>query len=776
MRMLPVRLAGLLLFATACLHPPASVSADAPSFEALGPDAFAAELEDYATKSPNESIAIAEDALTRLEPGSRRIRASILLSMGSAYRLQGDYPKASELAAEAARLVESLDAPRELGRSHNLDGIVLWRLGDLTGARAQFERAREIYRSAGLEDKATDATINLALIHYTEGKTATALSMSLEALAVKRLAGDDIAISVLLNNIGAMYRRQGDYEKAIESYFETLQISEAMDDEAGLFAPLYNIGVTYQRWEQYETALQYYRRAMTAAEAQELERSIARAKAAIGETLMMSGDPTAAEPYLVEAAATFETLGNRPHLGIVLVNLSRLYRRTDRLALSREPLVRAEAIFTEAGIDPSLASVLEKRARTEMADGNTALAFDYLARAGVVVARNDDAELELDLLEAYVDLHEENGEPQRALDTLRRRVELERVVLNDRTRTRLAEMDGLYQATEARRALEEAEHQRAIAEVELQRQRARSRAVIVASIGVLALTIIAATLFVTRRHLRLSNQHREELQSVVAARTAELEESNQDLRATIGDLHSTREQLIEAEKMAAIASLVAGVAHKINTPLGNAITAASLLERDGTNTRAQGIVTDSLQRIVDLVSAFREVATDRALEKRQRFDIGSYVESVVQTLAAGEESGLTVHLDTEPLEIDSYPRVFLQVIGNLYLNTVRHAYPAGAEGNLWISISSAGESVRLVYRDEGCGMDEETLARVFEPFFARDHAQGSHGLGMHIVYNLVTQVLDGRISCESQRDFGVRFELEFPRVSPVSRELSAVAV
>ena len=264
-----------------------------------------------------------------------------------------------------------------------------------------------------------------------------------------------------------------------------------------------------------------------------------------------------------------------------------------------------------------------------------------------------------------------------------------------------------------------------------------------------------------------------------------------ELSNTLDHLRETQDQLVEAEKMAALGSLVAGVAHEINTPVGIGVTAASSLEQrtrkmldayqNGQMKRSDldkyldrvrqtsGTLLTNLNRAAELIQSFKQVAVDRSTEKRRIFALKPYAEEVVKSLAPRlrpTSHTLTV-TGNEELQINGDPGVVAQIVSNLVVNSLDHAFDEGAAGQMQIdiagiNIAEADDKVHLQYSDNGRGITEENLSQIFEPFFTTRRGEGGSGLGLHIIYNLVTQQLDGTIRCESEVSVGTKFIIELP--------------
>ncbi|MBE7638207.1 PAS domain S-box protein [Sneathiella sp. P13V-1] len=266
----------------------------------------------------------------------------------------------------------------------------------------------------------------------------------------------------------------------------------------------------------------------------------------------------------------------------------------------------------------------------------------------------------------------------------------------------------------------------------------------------------------------------------------ERKEADRRLRETLETLQATQNELVEAEKMASLGGLVAGVAHEINTPIGVGVTAVSTLEDrykkfqklvdEGkvkktdltkfldTVGQTTSIILSNLHLASDHIRSFKKVAVDRSSEEARQFSLVSYIKEVLFSLRPQlkrTKIDITVEGD-EDFEIFSFPGPVAQIITNLVMNSLIHAYEEGGEGKINISVLEDKGIVTLIYHDDGKGMPEDVAAKVFEPFFTTKRGFGGSGLGMHIVFNLITQSLGGTVKCTSALGQGATFEFSFP--------------
>lgn len=284
-----------------------------------------------------------------------------------------------------------------------------------------------------------------------------------------------------------------------------------------------------------------------------------------------------------------------------------------------------------------------------------------------------------------------------------------------------------------------------------------------------------------------------ELEARVEARTATLAQSNLELEQALASVHTMQVELVRAEKMAALGSLVAGVAHELNTPIGNSVTVASTLQyqidtlaqelQDGNMRRSSlqafldnashgsEILMRSLQRADQLIGSFKRVAVDQSSDLRRSFDLATVLSELCTTLEPMyKKQPFTLDLQADAhLAMDSFPGALGQCITNFVSNSLQHAFEGRAQGHIRLSAQAVeGQQVRIVYTDDGIGMDASTLKRIFDPFFTTKLGQGGSGLGMNIVYNIVHEVLGGSIRIDSKPGNGTCITLNIPCTAPQS--------
>ncbi|MYM24999.1 GAF domain-containing protein [Duganella sp. FT135W] len=295
-------------------------------------------------------------------------------------------------------------------------------------------------------------------------------------------------------------------------------------------------------------------------------------------------------------------------------------------------------------------------------------------------------------------------------------------------------------------------------------------------------------------------RHREHLEELVAARTAELQHAkedaehvNEELSTALDNLSMTQEELVRRDKLAALGALVAGVAHELNTPIGNSLTMASSMSERTAALRhdlesglrrsvlqayldeasaADEVVLRNLNRAAALVAGFKRIAVEGGNSQRSQFVLGDVVAGLLQSVQ-GEvrQRGLELIEDVEHwLEMDSYPGPLTQALQNLIENSLVHGFAERHydRGSITLSAHDSGNGeIAIILSDTGTGIAPEHLPRIYDPFFTTRLGAGSSGLGLYITHNIVTGMLGGRIEAASTPGQGTSFMLRLPRVAPL---------
>ncbi|MBF1165389.1 MAG: hypothetical protein HXL68_10130 [Dechloromonas agitata] len=284
-----------------------------------------------------------------------------------------------------------------------------------------------------------------------------------------------------------------------------------------------------------------------------------------------------------------------------------------------------------------------------------------------------------------------------------------------------------------------------------------------------------------------------ELEARVQKRTEELRAANTALSTTVEHLQMAQTELVRSEKLASLGSLVAGVAHELNTPIGNGVMAVSTLrgalktfrersaeglKRSLLDSFVESVDTGSLiaernlERAAELVTSFKQVAADQTTSQRRAFYLDEVVHEIALTLGPSlRHSVAQLNVDIpEGIRMESYPGPLGQIIANLITNATIHAFTDRQQGQIRIVALASDQQVQIWVGDDGVGIPANLLPRIFDPFVTSRMGRGGTGLGLHIAHNIAQNVLGGRISATSVEGSGTVFELEIPLVAPPPAE------
>ncbi|WP_419771056.1 MAG: ATP-binding protein [Candidatus Marinarcus sp.] len=281
-------------------------------------------------------------------------------------------------------------------------------------------------------------------------------------------------------------------------------------------------------------------------------------------------------------------------------------------------------------------------------------------------------------------------------------------------------------------------------------------------------------------------QDKKALELEIENKNIDLQEYNDELEVMIENLRITQNKLVESEKLASLGSLVSGVAHQISPPLGLSVTVAShldylyeeanekftqkcLKEEEcesylNSSTSLVKSIVSNLTKMEKIVENFKQVAIDQTSEQKRLFKVKEYIRGIlisIEHLTKQRNIEFNIECD-DMLEITSFPGFFVQIITHLVSNSLEHAYNQTDKGMIFISVSKNAKNLMLKYRDDGKGISKKNLSKIYEPFFSTKTENATLGLGLNVVYNLVTTNLKGSITCESQEGKGTMFKIEIP--------------
>ena len=278
------------------------------------------------------------------------------------------------------------------------------------------------------------------------------------------------------------------------------------------------------------------------------------------------------------------------------------------------------------------------------------------------------------------------------------------------------------------------------------------------------------------------------LERLVENKTKDLQSANSELETAVLELHQTQDALVQSEKLASLGQLVAGIAHEINTPIGVSLTAITNLADRSTTTltsfetnslsrsmleahfglisESNSIILSNLRRASELIRSFKQVAVDQTSQEKRTVDIGQYTNEILKSLSPIlKPHAISVSVDMpKSCRIDLQTGNFAQILTNLITNASMHAFDQEMQESKELVIAGKlhNDELEVIVQDNGKGMPDSVAQKIFDPFYTTKRNAGGTGLGMHIVYNLVTQGMGGSINCETEPGIGTTFTVRFP--------------
>ena len=286
-------------------------------------------------------------------------------------------------------------------------------------------------------------------------------------------------------------------------------------------------------------------------------------------------------------------------------------------------------------------------------------------------------------------------------------------------------------------------------------------------------------LIANQRELRQENENRQYIED-------ELRKKNSELANSMGNLQLAKDQLVESERMASLGGLVAGITHDVNTPLGVGVTAASFLQERLNNLKTSfeekslttknmenfineaeqtaNLLLTNLNRASELIASFKQVAVDQTSETEREINLNDYIRDIIKSLKPSFKHNnheIVVNCP-EDLYIRCAPGAIAQIVTNMIVNSLVHGFEDTNDGKITLDVSTDNNTIEMRYRDNGKGLSNDDLDKLFDAFFTTKRGEGGSGLGTHIMYNLVTQSLSGHIEAQSKPGDGLQYTIRFP--------------
>lgn len=632
-----------------------------------------------------------------------------------------------------------------------------------------------------------------------------------EILQYNRILNDTSKIIRALNNLGFTYELTGQTRKSIQYLTEALQI--ASTDRSKTPSMLINIGVIYHNSGDFSNALRYFNEALSIQSQLNKTKEVANINNIMATTYLILKEYDMAEEKAKKGLKNGLKAGSRQLRADSYKILSEIYNNTANYKEALVYYAKYNELKDSIKIEKNNAQeeLMLRKYYTEKTEKELKLFFAEEEMKDIELQRlkleKKNQQMEFDYLLQSKELQERQmrlqmDSAQQSLQLARQTLAMEQrdkeilILNNTKRKNELLIKQKQIEDEKNKKEIKLLEQQKELQRLNIEKQKAFRNYAITGFFLVLIILLLILIGFVQnrRKNIKLARQNteiqfqKEEIQmqaTDLEEKNEEINQQKEELMATLEDLHATQNKLIESEKMASLGLLVAGVAHEMNTPIGISVQATSgIVDRskkiaqlmiDNRMKKSDfkeflsylytsgGLALSNLNRASELIKSFKQVSVDQSTEQKRKFELKTYLDDVVRGLQPkfkNRNIDLTIECK-ENTFIKSYPGAFAQIITNFILNSLLHGFKQDDKGIIKISTKFENDKLYLQYKDNGTGMTSEVLNNVFEPFYTTNKQQGT-GLGMHIVYNLVTQKLKGEINCTSKAGEGVLFNIIVP--------------
>ena len=691
----------------------------------------------------------------------------LLWNLGSKYRRK--MPDTALLYyLQALNISTELTRKEDMATSYQRIGLTLTNKSAYDQAMENYRKSLEIFEEIGEKEGIAKAYNDMGIIYKNQGSYDKAVEYYLKSIRIKEELGDRRAMASTYNNIAVIHATQYSDDKAIEYFLKSLEIKEEFGGKRGMASSYNNIAIIYTRQDAYEKAIEYF----------------------------------------LKALAINEETGNKLGASICLANIGNVHTDQGFYDKAIDSYLKALTIKEELEEKNGMAILYRNIAdlNIELSDSiasNEKQRLDYLNKAvnygikSLELAREINAlPLEAAAALALQDAFEMLGKFREAFEYSEVYIMAKDSLFNEEKTKAIQEMATKYETEKKEQQIELQETQLMTKDIKIKQQKTFRNALLGGLGAVIIIIVLVVYAYLQKRkankkiteqneQILEANKEFKKLNNEIVTQKNEIESQRDELEQTLENLKRTQDQLIQSEKLAALGSLVAGVAHEINTPVGIGVTAISSLLEDTrhmaelykkeqlnrrdfkeflqTTNNSARLVQKNLERTAQLIQSFKQVSADQSTEEQREFLFKGYLEDVIRSLYPKfKNRNIQINIDCdEKLKLNSYPGVFAQILTNLVLNSLTHGFTDEMDGQIDIAVNQKDKNINIEYKDNGKGIPEDILPKIFDPFFTIDQSKGT-GLGLHIVYNIVTQKLNGSLKCNSKLNNGVLFRIIFP--------------
>lgn len=725
--------------------------------------------EEYLIQSPQKALEFANDALDAAnQENSQSAKADALCNIATAFMAFGNYDTSKVLLDKANVIYKELSDFEGQLKYKNGIAHIFFLSGNYVEAMEILEENLVSSEVLKYDEIKAVSLATIGRIHWLRGEYDLALQNYDSALIIAQELGNEYLMGTINLLTGLIYQSKGYLEIASGYFLSSQAYYEKVNSLSKLPYVYHYLGVIYYELREYDPAYDYLIRALGLMERNGDIWGKALVERYMGIIHLTWENYDSASFYMSESLELAQRMNDRAGEMYSLRFLGELYMAENQSDSAIMKFNESLTLANESGNIQEKVNILYNMGQLYKSQGNNAVSKKYFMQSKNLADSSDMLYENSINNHALAQIYDSEADYKSALTYFTRYKLLNDSIFNERKRKNIAEMQLKYETEKKNDQIQQLKQEK----IEQEEQIKLHRLLIYSFAGMIVLILIIIAIliryYIQKKKVNLT-----------------LSRQKEELQITFENHKKTQKQLIETKKMAALGSLVAGVAHELNTPVGITITAASGLQEEtykmaelykenklhrkefkeflNDSNHGLKLIMSNMEKTAAMVQSFKQISVDQTLESKRAFNLKEYTEDIIRSIypkLKNRKISLKLDID-EKLEMVSYPGAFSQIFTNLLINSLTHGFDEIQTGQIEIIASQNDKELIIDYKDNGRGIASENLHQVFDPFFTTNKKTGT-GLGMHIVYNLVTQKLKGSINCQSTEGMGVQFSLKLP--------------
>jgi len=726
----------------------------------------------YRKISLEKTVDFGQQALTLSQiTGNKKMAIISKYNIAVGYYYQKKYDDALKMFMQCSLEAENTKFYKGLQDYYFNIGLILKKRQEYEEALAYFQKALQMREKIGDKSKIAIVMHSIGVTHWYMAELKIASEYFLKEIEIFRELNDKKNLAAGLNNLGNIYIKLGNYEKSLNYYLASLRIKEELQDKIEIAIALTGLGNFFWKRENDDSALKYHLQALEIYKTLNEKKYLSTAYNSIGLAYALKEDYGKSLEYYFNGLQITREINDDFNTGIILNNIASVYVNEKKYSEALDYFLKSLKIKKTSENKAGIAETSKNIGSLYLQMKDYQNAFDYLSKGFDVAKQIDDIDILKDYYQSFSDYYTAIGNIDKAFDNYKKYVALEDSIFSLESNKQITEMRTKYETEK-----KEKEIDILTKNAEIQKLKLRKNKIIIFSFifGFIVILILAYIIYRAYRREKIEIKKRK-----IAER--KLNNLNQNLEKRVKEeVQIRREQeykAFEQSRLAALGELAAGIAHEINQPLHSiafAIDNMSMaIEEDDADKeylqkKTKDIFSDidRMKRIIDHIRTFSRKQTG---EKKELFNINQSIKNAVNMIQE-QYSGHRIHLEMNLAE--NLPKI----LGNLYrfeqvvlilLSNGKDAVEEKAlntsvnyEKKLSVRTFQEGKNIFMEFEDNGIGIPDKNLDKIFNPFYTTKKPQHGTGLGLSIAFGIIGE-MEGKIEVESEVGIGTKVSIKF---------------